>query len=111
MPRPPLLALIPALLAVVSVSACGLSQPPTRATAERLCQQEAREADGISGSVGIGGGSNGPFARSDISINSNILNPRSEEDALHACVARRMGGQPNPSGGGLTVGLSLRGTP
>lgn len=102
--RQPLLALIPALLA--ALTACGPQQPPSRATAERLCAQEAREADGISGQFGVAGGSGGPSAGGNISINSNILNPRNEQDALRDCVARRMGGQPNPRGGGLTVGIS-----
>lgn len=92
-----------------TVAACGLSQPPSRATAERLCQQEARQADGISGSVGVGGGTGGPSASGRVTLTSDIFNPRDERAALDACIARRMGGQPNPRGGGLTVGLSLRG--
>ena len=101
---PLLLVLMPALLA-----ACGGSQTPTRATAERLCQQEARDADGISGNIGIAGGTGGPSAGGRLTINSNILNPRSEADALRDCIARRMGGQPHPRGGGLTVGVSVGG--
>lgn len=98
------------LLAPVALLSCGPAQPPTRATAERLCQQEAREADGIAGAVEIGGGSGGPSAGGRLMINSNILNPRNEQDALRDCVDRRMGGQPNPRGGGLTVGISVGGS-
>lgn len=100
-----LLLIVPAL----TLTACS-SQPPTRATAERLCQSEARQADGISGSVGVGGGSGGPTAGGRVTITSDILNPRNEADALRDCIARRMAGQPNPSNNGLTVGISLGGS-
>ena len=91
------------------LAACGPSQPPTRATAERLCVDEARQADGISGRVGVGGGSAGPSAGGNLTITSDILNPRNEQDAFRDCVNRRLAGQPNPSGGGLTVGITLGG--
>lgn len=97
------------LLITLALVACGPSQPPSRATAERLCADEARQADGISGNVGISGGSAGPSAGGRVTITSDILNPRNEQDALRDCINRRMGGQPNPSGGGLTVGISLGG--
>lgn len=101
----PLLALMPALL--VALTACGTGQPPSRATAERLCAEEAALADGVAGNIGIAGGSAGANARGSLTITSDILNPRAEADALRDCVARRMAGQPNPRGGGLTVGLSV----
>lgn len=91
--RPVLLGIFAINLALV---ACG-PQPVTRASAERLCAQEAREADGISGTIGVGGGSNGPFAGGSISINSNIANPRTEADALESCVNRRLNGDTGPA--------------
>lgn len=94
----------------LSLTACGPATPPTRATAERLCVSEARQADGISGQVGIGGGSGGPTAGGRVTITSDILNPRNEQDAFRDCVIRRIGGQPNPSGGGLRVGISIGGS-
>lgn len=93
-------------IAITALTACGPAQIPTRATAERLCADEARQADGISGNIGVSGGSAGPAAGANLSINSNILNPRNEQDALRECVNRRLGGQPNPSRPGLTVGIS-----
>ncbi|MBY4894872.1 hypothetical protein KUL25_19105 [Rhodobacteraceae bacterium N5(2021)] len=102
-----LLALSPALFA--GVAACGPAQPPSRATAERLCAEEARQADGISGNIGIAGGTGGPSTSGRVTITSDILNPRSEADALRDCVARRMAGQPNPRGGGLTFGITASG--
>ncbi len=101
--------LIPLLAPVALLAACGASQPPSRATAERLCVDEARQADGISGRVGVGGGSAGPSAGGRVTITSDILTPRNEQDAFRDCVDRRMSGQPHPSGGGLTVGISLGG--
>lgn len=97
------------IIVIAALTACGPSQPPSRATAERLCIPEARQADGISGRVGIGGGTGGPSASGSATINSNIFNPRSEQDALRDCVNRRLSGQPNPRGGGLTIGISAGG--
>ncbi|WP_224813682.1 hypothetical protein [Hasllibacter sp. MH4015] len=91
------------------LAACGPGQIPTRATAERLCVDEARQADGISGRVGISGGSAGPSAGAGVRITSDIFNPRDEQEAFATCVERRLSGQPNPSGGGLTVGINLGG--
>lgn len=95
-----------AILAVLT--ACGPQTPPSRATAERLCQDEARAADGISGRIGVGIGNDGPLGGGSLSINSNILNPRSEQDALRDCISRRIGGLPAPrrGTGTLTVGIS-----
>ncbi len=97
------------IMALAMVTACGPQQPPTRATAERLCVSEARQADGIDGSIGVAGGSGGPTAGGRVTITSDILNPRNQQDAFRDCVDRRLGGQPNPSGGGLTVGISVGG--
>lgn len=104
----PLFALSPALLA--ALAACGPAPTPSRATAERLCVDEARQADGISGNIGVGGGNAGASAGGRVTITSDIFNPRSEADALRDCVARRMGGRPNPRGGGLTIGISTGAT-
>lgn len=95
------------LPAFAALAACGPQQPPTRATAERLCTQEARDADGISGSVGIGGGTGGAAADGNLRITSDIFNPRNESDALRDCVDRRVGGQPNPQRGGVTFVLNV----
>ncbi|GAB5448617.1 hypothetical protein [Gymnodinialimonas sp.] len=103
-------AAAPLLASATLLAACGPGQAPSQATAERLCAQEARQADGISGSIGVAGGTGGPSASGRVTITSDILNPRSEADALADCVARRMGGQPSPRGGGLTVGISAGGS-
>lgn len=97
------------LCMTLAVAACGAGQTPTRATAERLCADEARQADGVSGSVGIGGGTGGPFAGGSVTITSDILNPRSEQEALASCVDRRLNNRPAPRGGGLTIGISAGG--
>ena len=100
---------LPLLVIALAVGACSTPQPPSRATAERLCAPEARQADGVSGRVGVAGGSDGPSAGGRVTITSDIFNPRNEQDALRDCVNRRLNGQPDPSGGGLTVGISLGG--
>lgn len=87
-----------ALLAPLALlAACGPPRPLTRAGAARLCADEARQADGVSGVVGVGGGSNGPFAGGRVTLNSNIRNPRSEGDALEACIQRRLSGDSSPA--------------
>ena len=108
MRAPPALSAAVALMALAALAACS-GGPPTRATAERLCAPEARLADGIAGSVGVGGGSGGPTAGGRLTITSDILNPRDERQALEDCVARRLAGRPEPRGGGLTVGVSVGG--
>jgi hypothetical protein len=78
----------------------------TRERAARLCADEARQADGISGRVGIGAGSEGGAAEGRLTITSDIFAPRSEQDALEACIARRMAGNYRPPRrAGLTVAL------
>ncbi len=101
---------LPVIALTMAVTACGPGGPPTRATAERLCAPEARQADGISGRVGVGGGSDGPFAGGNVTITSDILNPRDEQEAFEACIERRLSGQPEPRNSGLTVGISLGGS-
>lgn len=83
--------------------------PPTRATAARLCQEEARQADGISGNIGVGGGSGGPSAGGRVTITSDILNPRNERDALASCIDRRLGGD-NSAPRRPAVSLTLGGS-
>lgn len=97
--------LILAAGAAMLLAACA-PQPMTQARAERLCRDEARLADGVAGTVGVGIGSNGPVANADITITNRIFNPQSEADALEACVIRRMQGRPAPSTG-PTVGITL----
>ena len=78
----------------------------TRERAARLCADEARAADGISGTIGVGGGSEGAAAGGRLVVTSAILDPQSEADALEACINRRMGGggaaPPRP---GLTIAI------
>jgi hypothetical protein len=80
----------------------------TRASAERLCADEARLADGIAGSVGVGvSSSRGGMAGGRLVLTSDVLNPRAEADVLEACVSRRMAGDrgPAPRRSGLTIAL------
>ena len=93
------------LAAVALLVACA-AQPMTRERAARLCADEARQADGISGSIGVGGGSEGPVAGGRLMITSAILDPQSEAEALGACIARRLaGGGDAPPRSGLTIAI------
>jgi ABC-type glycerol-3-phosphate transport system substrate-binding protein len=100
--RAALMALVPVLV----LTAC-TSVPPSRERAAALCREEARQADGVSGRIGVGTGSAGPSTSGTITITNRVFNPVSEADALNACIARRMGGQPTPRNSGLTVGITL----
>ncbi|MEL6587328.1 MAG: hypothetical protein AAFY65_13745 [Pseudomonadota bacterium] len=75
--------------------------------AERLCQQEVRQADGVSGSVGIGVGTGGARGKGEITVTNRILNPQSPEEFLADCIARRVAGRPEPTTFGITVGRDL----
>lgn len=99
-------ALILAVLALGALASCGPPQPLTAARARELCRDEARAADGITGTVRVGGGSEGPSAGGNLTITSAILNPVSEADALEACIERRLAGRPAPRQSGLTVAIS-----
>ncbi len=79
-----------ALAAAALLTACGPPQPLTRDSAARLCAPEARAADGVTGHVGAGGGSNGPFAAGRVTITSDIRTPRPEAEALEDCIQRRL---------------------
>jgi hypothetical protein len=68
-----------ALAGVALVAGCA-AQPMTRERAARLCADEARAADGISGSIGVGAGSEGGSAAGRLVITSAILDPQSEAD-------------------------------
>jgi hypothetical protein len=97
--------LVMAGAAAALVAGCA-AQPMTRERAARLCADEARAADGISGSIGVGAGSEGPSAGGRLVITSAILDPRTEADALEACITRRMaGGGAAPPRPGLTVAI------
>lgn len=74
--------------------------------AERLCRDEARLADGVTGSVGLGVGSGGATGSAGITLTNRVFSPQSEEDFVAECVARRLAGQPQPT----TVGISLGGS-
>ncbi|MFW5654337.1 MAG: hypothetical protein ACOCYW_01650 [Roseicyclus sp.] len=93
--------------ALALVAGCA-AQPMTRASAERLCADEARLADGVAGSVGVGVSSDrGGMARGRLVVTSDVFDPRAEADALEACVARRMAGDrsPEPRRPGFTIAL------
>jgi hypothetical protein len=78
----------------------------TRDRAERQCREEARLADGIAGTVGVGVGSEGGRGRGSLTVTSDILNPRPEAEAFADCVARRLSGDTSrPSRAGLTIAV------
>ena len=110
MPDPRRIAvLVLPLCAALALTSCGPPQPMTQARAERLCAQEVRAADGVTGQVGVGGGSDGPFAGGTVTVTNRVANPIPPEQALAACSARVLaGGRPDPTAG-ATIGISIGG--
>ncbi|MGB3408904.1 MAG: hypothetical protein WBA67_15590 [Jannaschia sp.] len=78
--------------------------PMSAERAQELCSRELRQADGVSGSIGVGIGSGGARARGGITVTNRVLNPQTPEDFLADCIARRVAGKPAPATFGLTVG-------
>ena len=92
-------------LAFSLVAGCA-AQPMTRDRAARLCADEARAADGITGNIGVGGGSGGAAAGGRLVITSAIVDPRTEAEALQTCIDRRMaGGGAAPPRSGFTIAI------
>jgi hypothetical protein len=92
-------------LALAILAGCA-AQPMTRERAARLCADEARQADGISGSIGVGAGSEGAAAGGRLVITSAILDPQSEAEALERCIEARMAGTWRPPRqSGLTLAI------
>ena len=72
--------------------------------ADALCRDELREADGVSGIVGVGVGTGGVRAGGSVTIDNRVLNPQTEEEFLSECIARRVNGEPAPATFGVTLG-------
>lgn len=92
--------------ALALLAACA-PRPMTLDRAERTCREEARLADGVAGTVGIGVGTGGPRAKAGITLTNRVFNPQSEEDFVADCVDRLMSGQGKPTTVGVTVGGSF----
>ncbi|WP_298436637.1 hypothetical protein [uncultured Jannaschia sp.] len=91
------------LLLTVLITACA-PVPMTRERALHECRSEARLADGIAGSVGVGVGSGGGLADGELVVTSRVFDPRSERAVLAECMDRRMAGRPEPTIVGVTLG-------
>lgn len=98
-----------ALIPILAITACGPPPAMTQARAERLCADEVRAADGVTGRVGVGGGSDGPFAAGRVTITNRVADPIDADVALRACTQRVLaGGDPDPSAG-ATFGITFGG--
>lgn len=94
------------LAAAGAVAACA-PVPMTPERAERLCREEARTADGVAGTVGVGVGSRGARGKAGITITNRIFNPQSEAEFMAECIDLRLAGRPAPTTAGITIGGSL----
>jgi len=92
-----------AISVLIGLVAC-TPVPMTPERAEQLCRDEVRQADGVSGTVGVGIGTGGPKAKGSITVTDRVLNPQTEEEFLAECIARRVEGKPAPTRVGITIG-------
>jgi hypothetical protein len=75
----------------------------TPARAAKLCADEARAADGITGNLRAGMSTEGPVGGGRLTVTSAILSPVREQDALSACIDRRLAGRPAPPPRGVSI--------
>ena len=95
--------MIRALFLLPLLAGCApVPMTPERAT--RTCLAEIGQADGVSGSVGVGIGSTGPSTEGTVTVTNRVLAPQTESEFLSDCVARRVSGAPEPTVYGITVG-------
>ncbi|MFP4043682.1 MAG: hypothetical protein ACLFTP_03805 [Rhodosalinus sp.] len=92
----------PPLFAAALAAACA-PQPMTPARAAKLCAEEARAADGVTGNIRAGMSSEGPVGGGRLTVTSAVLSPVREQDALNACIDRRLAGRPAPPPRGLSI--------
>lgn len=80
----------------VALTACG---PLPLAEAERVCLEDARDATGPRGAIGLGIGSDGDgsysFGRAEISVSSDYILGRDPDQVYTNCVQRRSGQPPS----------------
>lgn len=91
------------LITGLTLSACA-PVPVTRDKAEALCLQEVRQADGVSGTVGVGVGTGGGKAKGSITVTDRVFNPQTEDEFMAECIDRRVSSKPAPTTFGITVG-------
>lgn len=83
-----------AALAVL-LSACGPVPPMDPVRAAALCDEQARAAQGPTGSVTIGASSDdGPFLGTEIGISSDFITGRDPQEVYEQCVIARTGALP-----------------
>ncbi|MEP3346563.1 MAG: hypothetical protein ABJN34_16040 [Litoreibacter sp.] len=80
--------------------------PVSPERAAQLCRDEVGLADGVQGYVGVGAGTGGGKAKGSITVTDRVFNPQSPDEALAACIDRRVSGAPQPTTFGITVGAS-----
>jgi len=79
--------------------------PMTLERAESQCRDEAGLADGVEGRIGVGVGTGGTTGRAGITVNNRVFSPLTTEEFMAECIERRMDGEPNPAGFGITLGV------
>ena len=89
------LLLLPLLGCAAWLTACGPVPPMDPVRAAALCDEQARAAQGPTGSVTIGASSDdGPFLNTEIGVNSDFLTGRDPVEVYEQCVIARTGALP-----------------
>ena len=83
---------MPVPFALALASACAPeSMTPERA--ERLCAERIGLADGVSGVVEFGAGSDGAHSGASITLTRRIFTPQTEEEFMSECVGNLLEGR------------------
>ena len=83
-----------ALLALPVLAACEAG-PVDPLRAARLCEEQARAAQGPTGEVAVGASSSdGPFAALGVTLSTDYLSGRDPQEVYRTCVMERTGAPP-----------------
>ena len=87
--------LLPPVALTALLSACGPVPPMDPVRAAALCDEQARAAQGPTGSVTIGTSSDeGPYLNTEIGISSDFITGRDPQQVYEECVIARTGALP-----------------
>jgi len=75
--------------------------------AEELCREDIGHANGVSGVVGVGVGTNGARAKGAVVVTNRVFNPQTEEEFLRDCIDRKLGQAPAETTFSVAIGGSF----
>ena len=83
------------ILPIALLAACGPQPPMDPQRAAEICEEQARAAQGPTGSVTVGVNSNsGPSTDVEIGLSSDFLSGRGPLEVYRSCVFQKTGAEP-----------------